>query len=128
MQHQLRNGVTEREKLDISATYFHVTGEVEKEVQILELWTASYPRDVVPHSNLGVNYDDMGQYERALAEHQEALRLAPDNAINYTNVATTYINLNRLDDASATLDRAFSHKLDTGDLRVKHVLSCLSTR
>jgi tetratricopeptide (TPR) repeat protein len=50
----LRERVTEREKLRIAATYFSATGEIEKETQTYELWTANYPRDFIPHGNLGV--------------------------------------------------------------------------
>ena len=71
--YQLRDRVSEREKLRITADYFRATGEVEKEVQTYELWTANYPRDSVPHNNLAVNYGFTGQYEKALTEFQQTL-------------------------------------------------------
>jgi serine/threonine protein kinase/tetratricopeptide (TPR) repeat protein len=116
--YQLRDRVTEREKLRISADYFASTGELEKEAQTYELWIASYPHDSVPHVNLSSNYTNMGQYEKALGECQESLRLAPDNVLSYANLGQTYLNLNRLDDANAAVDQAFAHKLDGGNLRV----------
>ena len=79
----LRDRVTEREKLRITADYFHATGELEKESQTYELWIANYPRDYVPHSNLAANYSAIGQYDKALAEFQEAVRLEPDDVIGY---------------------------------------------
>src|SRR5208337_1597982 len=81
--YQLRDRVTEREKLSITALYFSATGELDKEAQTYELWTANYPRNAVPHANLGADYGMMGQYDKALAELQEALRLAPDNVNIY---------------------------------------------
>jgi tetratricopeptide (TPR) repeat protein len=116
--YQLRARVTEREKLRITATYFYATGELEKEAQTYELWRANYPRDAVPHDNLGANYADVGQYDKALAECQEALRLEPDDVIGYANLGTTYISLGRLDEAKANFDQAFAHKVDGGALRV----------
>ena len=116
--YQLRDRVTEREKLRISADYFASTGELEKEAQTYELWIASYPHDSVPHVNLSSNYTNMGQYEKALGECQESLRLAPDNVLSFANLGQTYLNLNRLDDANAAVDQAFAHKLDGGNLRV----------
>src|SRR5208283_515008 len=113
----LRGRATEREKLRISASYFSATGELDKETQTYELWTANYPRDSVPHQELGANYGIMGQCDKALAEFQEALRLAPDNVVNYANLGATYLYLNRLEEAKATFDRAFAHKLDGGLLR-----------
>jgi tetratricopeptide (TPR) repeat protein len=112
--YQLRDRVSEREKLRITANYFFATGELDKEAQTYELWEASYPRDSVPHNNLGSNYAAMGQYDKALAEFREALRLAPDNISGYENVALTYVNLSRLGEAKATLDQASAHKLDGG--------------
>jgi eukaryotic-like serine/threonine-protein kinase len=114
--YQLRDRVTEREKLRISATYFHTTGEVDKEAQTYELWEANYPRDFVPHGNLGAIYSNMGQHDKALAEFQETVQIAP-NVTGYANLANGYVNLNRLDEAKATLDQAVAHKLDGGTLR-----------
>jgi len=115
--YQLRDRVSEREKLRITADYFRATGELDKEAQAYELWTAEYPRDTVPHNNLGTNYMGMGQYDKAVAQFQEGLRLNPDSAILYSNLGETYLSLNRLDEAKAAFDQAFAHKLDSGILR-----------
>jgi tetratricopeptide (TPR) repeat protein len=115
--YQLRNRVSEREKLRITANYFYATGELDKEAQTYELWEASYPRDFVPHGTLGNNYANMGQYDKSLAEIRETLRLAPDDVSNYVNLGITYLVLNRLDEAKATFDQALAHKLDSGFLR-----------
>jgi eukaryotic-like serine/threonine-protein kinase len=114
----LRDRVTEREKLRISADYFHAAGELEKESQTYELWIANYPHDDVPHNNLGTIYASFGQPEKALTEFREALRLAPDEVVGYGNLAANYISLNRLDEAKATFDQALARKLDGGFLRV----------
>ena len=115
--YQLRDRVSEREKLRISANYFLATGEVDKEAQTYELWIANYPRDSVPHGDLGADYVNIGQYNEALAEFQETLRLAPDNVSNYATLGSTYLILNRLDKAGATFDQALAHQLDSGFLR-----------
>jgi eukaryotic-like serine/threonine-protein kinase len=116
--YQLRDRVSEREKLRITAIYFQTTGEVEKEAQTYELWTANYPHDDVPHRALGNNYADLGRNDKALAEYQEALRLEPNDAVNYANLGVTESGLNRLDDAKATFDQALAHNLDGGFLRL----------
>jgi eukaryotic-like serine/threonine-protein kinase len=112
-----RDRVTEREKLRISAVYFRATGELDKETQTYELWRANYPRNAVPHANLGVNYMGMGLYDKALTEVQEALRLAPDSVNSYLNLGLTYLCLNRLGEAKTTFDQAFAHNSDSGLLR-----------
>ena len=116
--YQLRDRVSEREKLRISATYFVATGEFQKATQIYELWTANYPRDSVPHQDLGASYTyDMGQYDKALAEFQETLRLEPNSVKSYAALGEAYLCLNRLDEAQATFDQALARKLDSGFLR-----------
>jgi eukaryotic-like serine/threonine-protein kinase len=114
--YQLRDRVSERERLRISAAYFFAAGEVAKEAQTYELWAANYPRDVAAHAGLGANYAYMGQYDKALAEYQQALRLAPDDVVSYENLGGIYNNLNRLEDAKLILDQAFARKLDSGGL------------
>jgi tetratricopeptide (TPR) repeat protein len=125
--YELRERVSEREKLRITAYYYaFATGELEKEAQTYELWTADYPRDFVPHNALGTIYVSIGQFERALAEYQESLRLEPDNVLGYANLGFTYFGLNRLDEAKATFDQALAQKLDSGRLRASmYVLAFL---
>jgi serine/threonine protein kinase/tetratricopeptide (TPR) repeat protein len=116
--YELRDRVTEREKLRLSADYFVATGELDKESQTYELWIANYPRDSVPHNNLSSIYANLGQWEKALAECQENLRLEPDDVTGYGNLAIDYMVLNRLDEAKTALDQGLAHKLDSGGLRV----------
>ncbi len=109
--YELRDRVSEREKYRISALYYrHVTGELEQATQVYELWAKSYPLDSVPPGNLGVIYTELGQYEKALAAIEESQRLAA-GAIGYSNLAGTYLALNRLDDAQKTIEEAQKHNL-----------------
>src|ERR1039458_9845677 len=85
--YHLRDRVSEREKLRISANYyFIVTGELEKEAQTYQLWMQSYPNDSVPHGNLGANYSALGQYDQALPELKEGIALAPTGVVGYQNL------------------------------------------
>jgi serine/threonine protein kinase/tetratricopeptide (TPR) repeat protein len=109
----LRERVTERERLYIDSGYYGiVTGELEKEAQIYEEWKEIYPRDQTPHQNLALYNGYLGQYEKALAGYREALRLEPNNAMNYLNLAGTHMNLNQVDDAKTVLDEARTRKLE----------------
>jgi serine/threonine protein kinase/tetratricopeptide (TPR) repeat protein len=110
--YDLRDRVSDREKYRISAFYFqYVTGEVEKATEAYELWAKTYPRDMVPHGNLGVIYSSLGQYDKAVAETEESQKLEP-TLISYGNLAGDYLNLNRFDDAGKTLQEAQVKKLD----------------
>ena len=85
--YDLRDRVSERERYRISAFYFqYVTGEVEKATEAYELWAKSYPRDLVPHGNLGVIYSALGQYDKAIAETEVQQRLEP-TIVGYGNQA-----------------------------------------
>jgi eukaryotic-like serine/threonine-protein kinase len=115
----LRDRVSEREKFHITADYYaFATGELEKEAQTYVLWMQSYPRDFIPHGNLGENSRMFGQYDKAVAETQEALRLEPNTLIIHTNLGLNLLALNRLDDAKAALDQARARKLEGETLRV----------
>ena len=116
--YQLRDRATEFEKFRIDALYFSSTGELEKENQTYELCIANYPRDPAAHNNLGSSIAfTTGQNEKALAEFQEAVRLAPGVLNIYENLALTYLSLNRLDDANSAIEEALARKLDGATLR-----------
>ena len=105
--YKLRDRVSEREKLRISANYYYiVTGELEKEAQTYQLWVQSYPNDSVPHGNLGANYSALGQYDQALPELKKGIELAPDTVVGYQNIGLVYLALGQFDKAKAALDSA----------------------
>ena len=113
----LRERVSIREKFYIESHYHDfVTGDMEKTRQACELWTQTYPRDDVPKIVLGVVYSKLGQYDKLLAENREALGLYA-SAVNYANLADSYLYLNRLDEARATAAEAQAKKLDSPYLR-----------
>jgi serine/threonine protein kinase/tetratricopeptide (TPR) repeat protein len=116
--YQLRDRVSERERLRITADYFRATGELDKEAQAYELWTAEYPRDTAPYNNSATNYMTLGQYDKAVAELQEGLRLNPDNGLLYANLGLAFLSLDRRNDAKISFDQAFAHKFDSGTLRL----------
>jgi serine/threonine protein kinase/tetratricopeptide (TPR) repeat protein len=113
-----REKVSEREKFYIESHYYDfVTGDLEKARQIYELWGQTYPRDSIPPTNLGVINQSLGQYEKSLAETQEAVRLAPDG-LSYGNLVIFNVILNRLDQARTSADEALSKNLDSPELEI----------
>jgi len=120
----LRDRVSEREKFYIDSHYHDmVTGDLIKAVQVYELWQQTYPRDIVPYTNLGVNYKQLGHPEKALNEGLERYRLDPDTPTSYGNLASFYRNLNRYDEAKAILQQASSRKLENDQLLVNRYLT-----
>jgi serine/threonine protein kinase len=115
--YELRDRASEREKLYIDSHYYNfVTGDLEKAGQAYELWSQSYPRDEIPYTNLGSIDALTGWYEKSLAEAQQAFRLNP-SGLNYSNLLTGFLCLDRLDEARATAEEAQAKKLDSPYLR-----------
>ena len=113
-----RDKVSEREKFYIESHYYDfVLGDLEKARQIYELWGQTYPRDPIPPTNLGVLNQSLGQYEKALADTLEAVRIAPDG-LSYGNLVTFNVILNRLDQARAAADEALAKNLDSPELQI----------
>jgi eukaryotic-like serine/threonine-protein kinase len=108
----LRDRVSEHERLQITADYFGVTGDLVREARTYEQWVVEYPRDDQPLTNLAVDYSSLGQYEKSLAETQKALQLSPDDLDIYQNLAGTYISLNRLEDAQRAIDQSLVQHRD----------------
>jgi tetratricopeptide (TPR) repeat protein len=115
---KLRERVSEFEKLGIEAEYYlDTTGNLEKARQANELWAQTYPRASFPPVSLRFIYSNLGQYDKALVEAREALRLDAF-ALNYANLTFSYIYLNRLEEARTTAEEAQAKNLDSSQLRV----------
>jgi Flp pilus assembly protein TadD len=112
--YELRDRVTEPEKLYIESHYLtFVTGQLEKAAQVYELWQKTYPRDGTLYANLASIYGSLGQHQKALGGRLSALRLEPNDVINYTGLAGVYISLERPDQAREVLAQAQVHKLNS---------------
>jgi serine/threonine protein kinase/tetratricopeptide (TPR) repeat protein len=115
---ELRDRVSERERLYISAGYYdNVTGELEKYLETLELWKRTYPRDAGPHNNLAVKYNELGLFDKALEAARETIRLNPSSASGYSLLAASFVGLNRFDEAKEIIGQARAQKLETTAIR-----------
>jgi serine/threonine protein kinase/tetratricopeptide (TPR) repeat protein len=111
---ELKERASEREKLYISAHYYDtVMGQLDKAVEVYELWKQTYPRDRVALDNLALRYEALGQHEKALAEASEAMRLDAKDTYAYQNLVDTYLRLGRYDEAKAIGEQAIAQKLDS---------------
>ncbi|HEX2445081.1 MAG TPA: serine/threonine-protein kinase [Vicinamibacterales bacterium] len=103
----LRDRVSERERFYIESRYYSAgTGEIEKALQVYEVWADVYPRDVAPRNNVGVYAAMLGRFEQSLEAYLEARRIAPKNASSAANIAWGYLHLNRIDEAAKAADAA----------------------
>jgi tetratricopeptide (TPR) repeat protein/predicted Ser/Thr protein kinase len=112
--YELRDRTSERENYFISASFnMVVTQNMENAAQTCELWANAYPRSPEPHMFLaGIIYPVLGQYERAVDEGKQVIRLSPDGPLPYYALMYHYAALNRLDEAQTTYQEALKRKLD----------------
>ena len=117
MSFDRRDRVSEREQFDIAYTYYSlVLGDVDQVLRNFQVWQQTYPRDWLAWQDSAQFLGFLGEYDRALPQAQEALRLNPDHANCYVNVGLTFLNLNRRDEAKQVAQRALTHGLDTPSL------------
>jgi len=115
--YELRERVSERERLYITAHYYStVTGDLSKRVNTYQLFKQTYPRDWIPPNNLASDYNEIGWYHKAAEEAERAVELAPDHPVPHANLARAYLNLGRLDEAKQVLDAAFAKGLRTSSM------------
>jgi eukaryotic-like serine/threonine-protein kinase len=121
--YELRERVSERERFYIDSHYFDtVLGDEEKAAQVYKLWEQTYPNDVVPHANLTVIYRGLGQIDQSLVEVKQQLRLEPDSANAYGNLASTYRVLNQFDESKRALDESEARHFHTDQLQLNRYL------
>jgi serine/threonine protein kinase/DNA-binding winged helix-turn-helix (wHTH) protein/tetratricopeptide (TPR) repeat protein len=115
--YERREKVSERERFAIEGNYYlAATGDLEKAAQAYEMWRQTYPRDAVPCTDLGFIYGSLGNWQRALEENRDALRLEPNSEIIYASLGTIYTSLNRLDEAEEVYRQAEQRNLEGENL------------
>jgi len=116
----LRDRVSDRERRYILMLYDRqVTGNLQKELQTLESWAQTYPRDAYPPGIIaGWVAFGTGQYERGVQASQEAIRLNPDISAPYYGAAIHNVFLDRFTQAAEALERAAERKLETPEFLV----------
>ena len=106
--------VTERERLFIQSQYHdRVTGDQLKTRDALEVWKQSYPLDYRPSNALAVLLNRLGEYDRSIAEAQNAMRINPAHAFPYSNLAYAFRGAGRFEEAKRTAMRAVAMGIET---------------
>jgi tetratricopeptide (TPR) repeat protein len=116
----LRDRVSDRERRYILMLYDRqVTGNLQKELQTLESWAQTYPRDATaPGIISGWVARGTGQYERGIQAAQEAMRLDPENPLSYESLALHNVLLDRYTQAEDALQQAAERKLEVPQMLV----------
>jgi eukaryotic-like serine/threonine-protein kinase len=102
-----RERVSERERLLITYQYHdRVTGDLARAAETLEMWKRTYPRDSRPANALALLHNRLGQYDRAIAEAQDALGRSPGHPFPLSNLSMAYRSLGRFAEARDTAEEA----------------------
>jgi len=78
---------------------------MDKAIGTQELLKRSYPREHTGPGNLATLNSRIGQFEKAVAEVQEALRLNPNAFAWHSNLMALFIRLNRFAEAGEVVER-----------------------
>jgi eukaryotic-like serine/threonine-protein kinase len=112
--YELRDRVSEREKLLITSGYYWiVAGDLDKEREVDQLWSTEYPRDYLPWQDLGEIYSMyLGQYEKATELYKKGWQLEPKQPNSPRSLAYCYMALNRTQEARELLDHVLENTYD----------------
>jgi tetratricopeptide (TPR) repeat protein len=106
--------VSERERLSIEYQYFYeVTGDQMRAAQTLEVWKNSFPEEFQPANSLAYQYNNLGQFDRAIDEAKEAVNRNPSHGFPYSNLAHAYRGAGRFDEARRTAEEAVTRNIET---------------
>ena len=118
--YELVDRVSEREKFFIRSSFYGaVSGQWEKQIEELETWKRTYPRDWEPLNQLASKYTVVGPFERAVTEGNQAIELNPKDARAYVNVGVAFINLNRFEEAKTILRKAEALKPESTNMHAR---------
>src|SRR6185436_14525534 len=125
--YQLRHRATEAERFYIETVYDRqVTGNMDRELETLEAWAQTYPRDPIPHGLLaGFATRSTGKYEQSIAAAERSGALDPEggSALSRNSKAYSELYLNRLDAAEATIRGAEEHNLASDYFLVRYFIA-----
>ena len=103
----LSDRTTDREKMVIRLQYESQYGTPDSARDLFEAYLRTYPDSVAQRYNYAGSLRDNGDLDKAVQQYKEVIRLAPDNASAYINLATTYSLQDKDREALATYDMAF---------------------
>ncbi|MGH6802403.1 MAG: protein kinase domain-containing protein, partial [Methyloceanibacter sp.] len=114
---QLRNRASDREKFFIDFSYDrHVTGNLEKAYQTLEVWLQTYPQQGEQPNAIGLlgglSTHGTGRFERAIEASKKEIANEPGFYLGYSGLALSYYFLDRFPEAESTLQQASERKVE----------------
>jgi eukaryotic-like serine/threonine-protein kinase len=111
---ELAGRVSQPERFFIEALYYRlVEGDQQKSLDTLRAWRAMYPGSPIPANAIASTLsDEMGDYEAAVNEARDAIRLAPNNGMPYNNLAQALVATGQVAEARKVVDEAARRGID----------------
>ena len=103
----LADRTTDREKMVIRLQYESQYGTPDSARNFFEAYLRTYPDSVAQRYNYAGMLRDHHELEKAVQQYKEVIRIAPDHASAFINLATTYSLQEKEREALATYDLAF---------------------
>jgi tetratricopeptide (TPR) repeat protein len=114
--YQLRESVTDRERLWIEANYFALLERYEQAAQALQILVSLYPDDLDFHLALADAYDAVAQTDKTIAELREIVRINPQAVLPYSRLIIYLARSNKDEEAVKLYQEARDRGLDSPDL------------
>jgi len=103
----LADRTTDREKMVIRLQYENQYGTPDSARNLFEAYLRTYPDSVAQRYNYAGMLRDHQELDNAVQQYKEVIRIAPDHASAFINLATTYSLQDKDREALATYDLAF---------------------
>ena len=104
--YDLRERVTERERMYIESQYANFQYDLPKALESFNLFVATYPRDAAAWNNRAIVYSEMGDNEHAALDFKKTWEIAKWDNTAAANAAGALVGLDRLQEADRYLNEA----------------------
>jgi len=104
--YDLRERVTERERMYIEAQYALQQFDLPKALDSYKLFVATYPRDAAAWNNLASAYGTIGDNDQAAADFEKTWEIARWDDVAAINAAGTLMGIDRLQEGEHYLKEA----------------------
>jgi eukaryotic-like serine/threonine-protein kinase len=107
--YDLREHVTERERMYIESSYENFQYDLPKALESYKLFAATYPRDAAAWNNMAIVYVETGDYEQAAAGFEKTWEIANWDTVAALNAGATLMIMGRLADGDRYMKIALEH-------------------
>jgi serine/threonine protein kinase/Flp pilus assembly protein TadD len=104
--YDLREHVTERERMYIESQSALQQNDLPKALEAFKLFVDTYPRDASAWNNLAIAYSASGDFEQAAEDFKKTWEIAKWDNIAASNAAGTFFQIDRLEEGEHYLKEA----------------------